>query len=337
MDDIERKVAVPERGLPLMLRRTDDGDGGAERLGELWQAHAERIDADLLRHGAVLFRGFGIGDQETFQQTLARFACPLMEYVDGNSPRTKLTASVYTSTEYPPGYFISLHNELSYSKRWPARLFFCCVVAPEEGGETPLVDGRALLRELPREIVDQFRARGVRYVRNLHGGRGYGPSWQKTFQTEARTDVEALTGAAGAEAEWLDDGSLRLMQLGVGTARHPVTGEEVWFNQADQFHPSTHPEELYRSMLALYKGREALLPQNATFGDGGEIPPAYLTTIRQVTRSNLAAFAWRQGDLLMVDNMLAAHGRNPFRGPRRILVSMTDAPARRSQSEGSAS
>ena len=31
-------------------------------------------------------------------------------------------AGVYTSTEYPPEFFISLHNELSYSTRWPSRL-----------------------------------------------------------------------------------------------------------------------------------------------------------------------------------------------------------------------
>jgi hypothetical protein len=30
------------------------------------------------------------------------------------------------------------------------------------------------------------------------------------------------------------------------------------------------------------------------------------------------------GDILMVDNMLVAHGREPFSGPRKILVAMAE-------------
>ncbi len=34
-------------------------------------------------------------------------------------------------------------------------------------------------------------------------------------------------------------------------------------------------------------------------------------------------FDWRVGDVLILDNMLAQHGREPFRGPRRILTIMS--------------
>jgi alpha-ketoglutarate-dependent taurine dioxygenase len=246
-----------------------------------------------------------------------------MEYVDGNSPRTKLDSGVYTSTEYPPEYFISLHNELSYSLRWPDRLFFCCVTAPEQGGETPLVDSRTLLRELPNSLVNDFRAKGVCYIRNLHGGRGFGPSWQKTFQTTDKEDVHAFANGNGVQVQWVNDGTLRLTQTRPSMAKHPITGEEVWFNQAEQFHPTTHPESVYQAMMSVYRGREEMLPQHVTFGDGTAIPLEYLQTIRSVTKANVAEFRWKRGDLLVVDNMLAAHGRNPFKGPRRILVSMT--------------
>jgi alpha-ketoglutarate-dependent taurine dioxygenase len=33
--------------------------------------------------------------------------------------------------------------------------------------------------------------------------------------------------------------------------------------------------------------------------------------------------AWEAGDLLMLDNLLAAHGRRPFSGERRIAVAMS--------------
>ena len=31
---------------------------------------------------------------------------------------------------------------------------------------------------------------------------------------------------------------------------------------------------------------------------------------------------WEQGDLIAVDNMIVAHARRPFVGPRKILVAM---------------
>jgi alpha-ketoglutarate-dependent taurine dioxygenase len=307
---------------PFILQR-DAEPSGVDGLLERWHNAPGELDAALHRAGAVLFRGFAIDRQELFGRLVTALERDLLEYVDGNSPRTKVGAGVYTSTEYPPDYFISLHNELSYSRRWPARLFFCCITPPDEGGETPLCDGRALLAALPADLVERFRARGVRYVRNLHSGRGFGPSWQTTFQTTDHRVVEDHAQATGMELRWLDDGTARLSNTRPATTRHPVTGDEVWFNQADQFHPSTHPRPIYDSILTLYRGREEMLPQDAQFGDGSSIPLDDLTTIRGVTRRCMTRFAWQRGDLLMVDNVLVSHGRMPFRGPRKVLVAMT--------------
>ena len=315
-------------GFPLLIEWSAPSERGSELEGvnallDLWTSERTWIDTELRRYGAILFRGFDVSGQAQFQHLMTRSSPSLVNYVDGNSPRTKVDEGLYTSTEYPPEFFISLHNELSYSSQWPARVFFCCVTPPGAGGETALVDSRVLLHSLPDNLVEEFRSKQVRYIRNLHGGKGFGPSWQKTFETTDRGAVEAYAKKAGMQLDWLPDGSVRLTNVRPATTLHPVTREEVWFNQADQFHPSTHPASIYESMAAIYKGREDLLPQNATFGDGSPIPLEYLTTIRAVTSNHLVAFTWKQGDLLMVDNTLVAHGRMPFKGPRKILVSMT--------------
>jgi alpha-ketoglutarate-dependent taurine dioxygenase len=174
-----------------------------------------------------------------------------------------------------------------------------------------------------------LRNSGGKASGNLHGGVGFGKSWQDTFETSQRADVERYAQASGVELHWKEDGSVHLTHVRPATAIHPSTGEEVWFNQADQFHPSTilaqqsNGAAVYETMMTLYRGREDELPQNATFGDGSEIPLEFLETVRRAADRHKVLFDWRRGDLLMVDNMLAAHGRMPFAGPRRILVSMT--------------
>lgn len=292
-------------------------------LIERYAAERGHFEAELLKHGALLFRGFGIDSQERLTAAVQAIGGEALDYVDGNSPRKKLGSGVYTSTEYPPEFFISLHNELSYSNRWPARVFFCCVTAPQDGGETPLADSRRILERLPADVREAFVTRKVKYIRNLHGGMGFGPSWQATFETESRAEVEEFLRATGTDARWNDDGSLTVTQIQPAARTHPKTGEEVWFNQADQFHPSTHPKAIYDSIMALYGGREELMPQTATFGDGTPIEVAMLDAVRETVRQETQLFQWQRGDLLMVDNMLVCHGRRPFTGPRKILVSMT--------------
>jgi alpha-ketoglutarate-dependent taurine dioxygenase len=326
--DFELAVMNKDAGFPLQVRIkpeiSESRSFNGERIFlELWSTKRPWLDSRLLEHGAIVFRGFGISTQEIFQSVMGQLKEELLDYVDGDSPRTKLGGGVYTSTEYAEDLFIPLHNELSYSTRWPARLFFCCVTPPQSGGQTPLISSRALLQALPSDIVSEFRKRKVRYVRNLHGGKGTGKSWQETFETDQREDVDRFTANSQTDATWNADRSLRLTSVRAATSAHPVTGDEVWFNQADQFHPSSLPASTYESIKALYEGYEDELPENATFGDGAPIPLQYLQIIRDCTRDLLNTFDWQQGDLLMVDNVLVAHGRMPFQGPRKILVAMT--------------
>lgn len=293
-----------------------------KRLPELFKTELVTLKKRLHKNGAILFKSFEIDDAIKLEACVNSFSKSSMDYVDGNSPRTKLHGKVYTSTEHPPEEFISLHNELSYGNKWPSYLFFCCALPALKGGSTVIADSRAILSDLSEGTRKIFREKGVRYIRNLHGGYGAGPSWQDTFETNDKKKIESYCKENDTDLIWNDDNELRLIQKRNAIIQHPVSGEEVWFNQADQFHPSTNSTDVYEALTQIYEDPESM-PQYATFGDGEKIPLNMLDEIRSVSNDNMVVFKWEKGDLLIVDNLLTAHGRTPFEGPRKILVSMS--------------
>lgn len=279
-----------------------------------------KIDELLVNEKALVFRGFGITEQ-TLDPVLDLALPNRLAYVHGNTPRTKVGDNVYTSTEYPAEFTISMHNELSYAHTWPARLMFFCQLAATTGGATPVVDGARWLAALDPQVRAAY-ADGVCYRQNLHGGRGFGKSWQDTFETNRRDEVENFLAPTGASWEWRSDGSLRISQLRPSTIRHPVTGVEVWFNQSDQWHPASLGEDTASALAQILPEDE--LPQYVTFADGTPIPPEYVIQVRDRGLEVAVNVDWRAGDLLLIDNILVGHGRRPFTGARRVLVAMSD-------------
>jgi alpha-ketoglutarate-dependent taurine dioxygenase len=134
--------------------------------------------------------------------------------------------------------------------------------------------------------------------------------------------VEAFCAKNDIEFEWRAGDELRTRQVCQGVAKHPVSGEPVWFNQAHLFHNSNMPAQYRTAMLSLFKEED--LPRNAMFGDGTPIDDATLDTVRGVLRETRVVFPWQRGDILMLDNMLVAHAREPFTGPRRVVVAMAE-------------
>jgi alpha-ketoglutarate-dependent taurine dioxygenase len=321
-NDISHDV-ISKSGQVLNIFSAPEGEKpGLPVLLAYLEANRALIDEMILRSGAILFRGFDVNEKEDFLQVKNFFAAGSgFSYVDGNSPRTKLSAGVYTSTEYPPEFGISLHSELSYSGKWPNLIFFFCKTPAEEGGETPIADCRLVLNELNAALVESFEKYGVKYTRYLAGTKGVGKTWMDTFETTDKSVVENYFKANNIEFFWEGE-SLYLSQLGPGVARHPVTQERVWFNQANQFHPSGLPEDICRMLKMMYSKKIHKYPQYALYGNGEEIPETYLKEITDVHFEYAIKFKWQKGDILMLDNMLMAHGRMPFKGDRKIYVSM---------------
>jgi alpha-ketoglutarate-dependent taurine dioxygenase len=316
-DLVSAAPLLPGKSWPVLFTPRIDG------LSLLAWARSKcvMIQEQLAAYGAVLCRGFAVKSVNEFEEVIHLLGGELLDYSYASTPRSKVSGKIYTSTEYPANQEIPLHNEMSYARRWPLKLGFYSIAAAPHGGETPLADSRRVLRCIEPAIRDKFIRRGVMYVRNY--GQGVDLAWQDAFQADDRAVVEAYCRQAGIEFEWRGDDGLRTSQVCQAVATHPVTGEDVWFNQAHLFHVSSLPETLRETLLGTFAEED--LPRNAYYGDGSPIEPGDLDNIRQAYLSETVAFPWRGGDVAVLDNMHTAHGRRPFSGPRRLVVGMAGA------------
>lgn len=305
---------LPGMSLPRLARPTLPGID----LAEWARGHRALIESQLNLYGAILFRGFGIHSAEAMNRLIQGISEDALPYEERSSPRSQVSGNIYTSTDHPPSERIFLHSEQSYNLAFPRHLYFCCVTPSRERGETPLADTRRVFQRLPTSLRAKFLEKGYMYVRNF--GSRFGLSWQTAFQTEDPAVVEAYCRRQGIEFEWRDGNRLRTRQVRRVAGRHPVTGEPTWFNHATFFHVSTLPREVGAALLAEFGEEE--LPNNTYYGDGSPIEPEVMEILRAAYEAEQVAFSWERGDALLVENMLAAHGRSSFVGPRLILAGM---------------
>jgi alpha-ketoglutarate-dependent taurine dioxygenase len=278
--------------------------------------HRGELDDLLDRHGAILFRGFGLNDAADFEAVASTIAGDLFaEY--GDLPPESASERVYGSTPYPPDKMILFHNESSHLPSWPLRQFFFCVTPAPDRGETPLLDCRKVLEALDHEIRDEFAEKGLMYVRNF--SEGIDVPWQDFFHTDDRSEVERICSEAGMSSEWTANG-LRIRQTAAAVRTHPRTREEVFFNQIQLHHVSCLDDETRSALRQLFSDED--LPRNVYFGDGSKIPDEVVDRIGELYEELCVEFPWQEGDLIAVDNMFVAHARRPFSGPRKLLVAM---------------
>ncbi|WP_053214119.1 TauD/TfdA family dioxygenase [Pseudomonas sp. Q12-87] len=301
--------------LPLLVEPLDRTRPCLSELHGLVEDH-------LHEAGALLLRGFDVLGEHAFQALVRGFGHELLTYEFGSTPRKAIEPGVYTSTEYPAHQTIPLHNEQSYTLQWPMKIWFHCVQPSVEGGETPIADSRRIFQQLDPALRQRFSDKRLMYVRNY--GNGLDLSWEQAFNTEDRAVAEAYCRANRIAFEWKDDGELRTRQICQAVVRHPRTQAWVWFNQAHLFHVSNLAPAIRESLMAVVDDDPLDLPRNVYYGDGSELEESALEDIRGVLAENSVYFPWEKGDVLMLDNMLVAHGRASFKGPRQVIVAMAE-------------
>jgi len=303
-------------GKPPMLRAEATGDAPGWAAG-----HRDALRAIVAEHGSVLVRGLGLRDATEVGAVFQRLAAALMTEKEAFASRETYSDGIYSSSRWPSNQPMCMHHELSYTLEFPGLMLFACLAAPTDGGVTGVADSPTVLDALPSELIERFEREGWLLTRNYNDE--IGASFAEAFGTEDRSAVESYCRANAIEFEWQPDDGLRTRQRRSAVVRHPHTGQRCWFNQIAFLNEWTIDPEVREFLVDEY-GAEGL-PFNTLFGNGDTIDEDIVQVINQVYEANTAREPWQAGDLMLVDNVRTAHSREPFEGPREVLVAMADA------------
>lgn len=289
----------------------------------------------LLKHGALLFRGFPVTDAATFSEVIESLGLgKFVNYIGGDSPRDKVEKKVYTSTEAPPSFYIPLHQELSFIKNFPKHIYFFCEVAAPVGGATIIGNARKVYEMMDADIKHKFEEKQLRYSSHyyykskimtwVNKMQRSHKSWIEVFETNNKHDVEKKCIENEFDWRWLKRDWIEIKQTRPAVYSHPETQESVWFNQAHlyDFNPRLLGWKNYIGATLFYFRKETRLHEIA-FGDGTRIPRKELYHVMDVLNENTVAYPWQAGDVMVLDNVLTMHGRASFEGKRRVLTAMT--------------
>jgi len=288
-------------------------------LGDWLASSANWVRGQLAEHGAILLRGFSGVSSNELPAIAKVLSGGLYEYTFRASPRTEVSPKVYTSTDYPRELSIFPHNEHAFAPVVPGTLYFLCEQPATMGGATPIGNCRQLLRSIDPEVVEAFRRRGVLYVRNYASSIGL--SWQTVFQTESRREVDAFCEVNGLGHRWDDEGGLQTRFMAPAIVKH-LTAGEIWFNHATFHNLASLDPDVVHGLLTGARGNQ--LPNNTYYGDGEPIDSKTVAHLREAYLKTLVRFDWQRSDLLVLDNLLCCHGRDPFEGQRRVVVGMSN-------------
>ncbi|WP_407890343.1 TauD/TfdA family dioxygenase [Scytonema sp. NUACC26] len=346
LQDEEKTFSSSETELPLVVQPVNDKSFAVleARLHE----SSDWFNKQLDKYGAILFRGFEVESAEQFQKVLELLHVQLeSHYHFGSAHRVRITDKVFTSSEAPPDTIIAPHNELNMVPVRPGILAFFCQVQPDRYGETPIINTEKLFYDLSPKLqhkIANYPQRFVRYV-PYH-------LLEIVFEDLSHEEITELLQKQGFDFNWEKDGSISFECSYIPLFSHPRTSKlcfclsivdclvsREWYRNLRQRYSLR--KRLYYDFLPanLYKSIQQGLTTAATVVDGSQKRTSTLNAYfvnesdRYVTMTeaeaqelgkaewkNAAIFSWKQGDVLVIDNLQVAHSRLNTKLKRKILT-----------------
>ncbi|KAI2615013.1 Clavaminate synthase-like protein [Hypoxylon sp. NC1633] len=340
----QRMLGPPHPGgttIPLALRPSTPGDAVPDldtviETVKALQAQGGILTKKLAVHGALLFRGLPINDANEFSRFAHAFGYKPRyadEIIGIVVDRPLLAPNVAPANESPKEVLIYNHNESPQVPHAPEYVFFYGHKAAKKGGETPMSSSLELFHRAQQEIPDfisELAEKGImsRVVYKVDKQFAGGSTLKQAFGKEIQDGDDEATRRAKVEAqiarygrgkyttwEWTDDGIVLTHKL-----------------PAIRTQPNTDLPTLFTGLAAYYRNAQvnAASRKNMTqqlFGDGTPIPDKYLAQLARITDKIRVLHKWQRGDVLVYDNVIAQHGREPWEGEqsdRVVMASLFD-------------
>jgi alpha-ketoglutarate-dependent taurine dioxygenase len=288
-------------------------------------SHRDAILDALDHYGVVYFRGFGL-DSHGFEAVADVIAPTRIPYGGGVSPRRYVHGSVFTANDAPGPLPVVQHHELSYHGSTPRYVFFYCDLPSETGGATPTSDGRRYgrtMEELFPRVMDELEEKGVVFIRNYTATNF--KSWEETWQTKDRAELEAKLRANDTELEWLADDWLRTKQRRRAIVHDPVTGQRILYASINIWGRG-FVERINKVYQLPMPDEDVMVQPFATiFGDGSTIPSEFVLRMDEIYDQQKVVIPYQPRDFMIINNVIAAHGKTPWTGAeRRVFVTMRE-------------
>jgi alpha-ketoglutarate-dependent taurine dioxygenase len=276
------------------------------------------LQTELNCTGAILFRGFPVTNAQTYDDFFSAFGYPNFTYKESlsNAVRINYTEYVFTANEAPKDVEIYLHNEMAQTPIYPERISLFCEEAADNGGATVICRSDEIYKQLVEfdpETTNKLEQVGIKYTTIMPGEdrpeSGQGRSWRSTLSVSDVAGAEEKLKELGYTWQWLEDGSLKAQTAALPAIRTLQGDRKVFFNQ----------------IIAAYKGWQGVNEDPSValcFGDNTFFTKSYLDKVVSISESVSYNIDWQNGDVALVDNNLAMHGRRPYSGEtkRKVLV-----------------
>ncbi len=308
------------RLFPLILKPQDRELPQRRGLTDWCQTiniHSSPLMDLLARYAVILFRDLPIEKPIHFDQFVKSFGLIHFPYTGGNAPRTQVVGDVFTANEAPPDKFIPYHHELAYQPINPNYLFIYCDVSPAQGGETSLVLSTAIYQKMADRfpaLVNKLEKEGIIYDRiipeNDDVDHFIGRGWKSAFGTEDHAEAEHICKQLKLSLEWLSDGGMKTSCKLPAFGFDNISGKKTWFNHIVNFRLYNFNEEQVGPKRVAY------------VGNGESFPVDFMDSLQEVIEAEAVNIPWQKGDVMLIDNGLAMHARQPFKPPRSIMAAL---------------
>ncbi|OLQ12234.1 Clavaminate synthase-like protein [Symbiodinium microadriaticum] len=324
-------------------------------LTDWMQKNTKCLRHAFVQYGALLFRGFQIEDASAFEAVALAMVPNLEKEYLGTSPRSGIqnTTYVFTAADFQPHRTVPVHIEMSFRDFPPAtQLFYAKRVDQWVGGETPLTDMQAVWEKLAEDpaLREQFETGELEYLRNMDDCAStsqFDPLVQKCWQMMFKDEKDAKRNCEteGFNCTWDASNRLTLRNRQPFIRKHALSGRPIWYNHINVLHGQMMPGDYFRT-ATLWPGLARLWPtalwlyyrglfgiysffvpdkdmgSTVLKGSGEAFSSKELQAMKAAIHEHTSNHAYRQHDVVMLDNHRIAHGREIYLG-RRFQVKVS--------------